>query len=266
MKEKLELRMSKLCGHKNVKITDRGNSAIFIALNIVKRISDRKKILIPKEGGWFSYKKYPKYFNFQTEEVETDRSLIDLEDLEEKSKDAAAIIFCSFGGYFVEQKLRQISEICKKNDCLVIEDASGAIGDEVLCNGKYSDIIVGSFGEWKPVNNGYGGWISCNENYFEKVSSALSLVRVYPKAYEEIFNALKKNKLKKLIELQMKVKADLKEFDVFHKNKRGVNVVVENNPKVIKYCKDKKYPYVECPKYIRVGEKAISIELKRLDL
>ena len=183
--------------------------------------------------------------------------------MREKVKDASAFIFTSFAGYFAEQPLEEISNICK-GQCLVIEDASGAIGDQKLCNGNHSDIIVGSFGKWKPVDCGYGGWISTNENYFDLVSEAISLSKVHPQFYNQI--KLENNKLHKLLELQKRVKEELKDYEILHKDKRGVNVVVKHDPKVIEYCERNNYPYVLCPKYIRVNENAISIELKRLNL
>src|SRR3989344_4635811 len=137
LSRKFDEKMKKLCRHEYVHFTDRGNSAIFLALHIAKKINPKQDILIPDQGGWFSYKGYPQF--------------IDLNDLKKKAKYASAFIFSSFAGYFAEQALRKISTICKKAGCLVIEDASGAIGDRKLCNGGYSDIIVGSFGKWKPV-------------------------------------------------------------------------------------------------------------------
>ena len=262
MEEKLKAELRKLCRHKEVMITERGNQAILIA---IQELSKRgSKVLIPEEGGWFSYKKYPKLFGLEVVEVKCNKSLIDLEDLKNKAKGACGFMFSSFGGYFVEQDLKEISSICRKNNCLVVEDASGAIGDSVLCNGEFSDITLGSFGKWKPVNCGYGGWISSNFKIESKEAQSLS--RVYPCAYTNMFSALEKNKLNKLLELSKKVKKELKDFDVFHRERRGVNVVVTYDGKVLDYCKSKGYEFVICPKYIRVNEKAISIELKRLNL
>ena len=243
-------------------ITERGNQAILIAMQELSKKGH--KVLIPEEGGWFSYKTYPKFFGLEIEEVKCDKGLIDLEDLKKKVKGAAGFIFCSFGAYFVEQDLEKISEICKENNCLVVEDASGAIGDSILCNGNFSDIILGSFGQWKPVNCGYGGWVSSNFKIESK--EALSLSKVYPGAYSDMYSALEKNKLNKLLKLAAKVKEDLKDFEIFHREKRGINVVLAYDEKVLDYCKEKGFEFVICPKYIRVNEKAISIELKRLDL
>jgi len=152
---------------------------------------------------------------------------------------------------------------------MVIEDASGAIGDRKLCKGKYADIILGSFGKWKPINFGYGGFISTNNpEYFGRAKEGFSMLKVYEEFYKDILPHLNAKRLKKIMELAEKVKKELKskKFKVIHADKRGLNVVVEFNPGVIEYCQKKEYPYILCPNYIRVNEKAISIELKRLDL
>ena len=263
----LDQRMQKLTRHGYVHIVDRGNFAIFMALAIVSKNSDRKKVLIPDQGGWYSYRTYPKYFGFEIVEVKTDYGVIDLEDLKKKSVDAAAIIFTSFAGYFAEQPLKKIKTLCKKRGCLIIEDACGSIGDTRLCNGNYSDIIVGSFSKWKPINYGYGGWISVSKReYFDSVRDVVSMCRVHEKFYKDIPKIIRANRLKKRFELQENVKKDLKEFNVLHREKRGLNVVVKFDPKVIEYCQDKGFQHVLCPNYIRCNESAISIELKRLDI
>lgn len=265
LSQKLDQKLRKLTKHDYIHITDRGNSAIFMALYIAKKMNPKQDIVIPDQGGWYSYRTYPEFFNLNVIEVKTNYGVIDLNDLKKKVKNASCFIFTSFAGYFAEQPLRKIKTICKKNNCLVIEDASGAIGDTKLCNGKYSDIIVGSFGKWKPVECGYGGWISMsNKEYFECAREAMSITKVHPRFYKEIMKPLRKNKIKKLLALQNKVKQELSEFEVLHKECRGLNVVVKFDPKVLEYCQEKGYQYVLCPSYIRVNEKAISIELKRL--
>jgi len=267
--EKLDARMKKLTKHNNVHFTDRGNSAIFMALAIAKKENDRPKILIPDQGGWYSYKKYPKYFGLNTVEVKTDYGVIDLKDLKKKLKkgDVCCFILSSFAGYFAEQPIRKIKTICKKKDCLLIEDACGAVGDRKLCNGKYSDITLGSFGRWKPICNGYGGWISVREKkWFDHAREVMSMTKVHERFYRDIMEFIRKNKFKKLIKLSSIVKKDLKDFDVLHRDKRGLNVVVKFDPKVIEYCKEKDFQHMLCPNYIRVNEMAISIELKRLEL
>ena len=105
---KVDARMKKLTKHDHVHFTDRGNSAIFMALAIAKQKKEKPVLLIPDQGGWYSYKRYPKYFGYQVVEVKTDYGVIDLKDLKKKVKGANAFIFTSLAGYFAENPLRKI--------------------------------------------------------------------------------------------------------------------------------------------------------------
>ncbi len=64
--------------------------------------------------------------------------------------------------------------------------------------------------------------------------------------------------------ISQKVKKDLKGNEILHKESEGMNVVVKYTPQVLTYCVKNRFPYILCPNYIRVNEKAISIELKEL--
>jgi len=261
-------------GHKIVKLLSRGNAAIFSALFIAKKNNPKPFLLIPDQGGWISFQNYPQMLGFGLRTIKTNRGVIDLIDLEEKASSGSALILTSFAGYFAEQPLSYISNICKKHKCLIIEDASGSIGDSVLCNSEFSDIIVGSFGKWKPVNNEYGGFLALsNKQMFEKAKDVFSADKFYP-FYDKLLVNLSKvsDRMIKNLELQSKVKKDLLELDlkVLHSDKRGLNVVVkpfkmDDRKKILSYCEKNNYEYVECPKYIRIEEDAISIELKRLN-
>lgn len=269
--------LKKYTGHKYVKIVHRGNAAIFAALAIAKKVNPKSFLLMPDQGGWISYQTYPKLLGFDIKTVNTNRGLIDLVDLENKAETGAAFIVSSFAGYFAEQSMKYIHNICKEKGCLLIEDASGAIGDDILCDGKRADIIVGSFNNWKVVDVGYGGFISTNDDTLFDAGKevAFSITNHYPE-YTLLLEKLKNapEKIKKMIALAETVKKELLElnptFKIIHSDLRGLNVVVrymDENEKeqLIAYCDTKKYDYVECPKYIRLEEDAISIELKRLD-
>lgn len=267
MEQKVIEILKKLTRHEHIRITDRGNSAIFTAMYIAKKMNPKKYMLIPDQCGWVSYRTYPKIMDFPTREVPTDRGIIKLDKLRKYAKKGSALIIPSFAGYYAEQPMEEIAKICQEKKCLLIEDACGAIGDKKLCNGQVSDIIVGSFGRWKPINFGYGGFISTNKReYFENAKEPLSLTKVYDNFYEDILPHLNARRLYKLMKLAEHVKKDLSKYEVFHKDKRGLNVVTEYHNDIIRYCDHNKYPYVLCPTYIRVNEKAISIELKRLEV
>ncbi|MBS3155065.1 DegT/DnrJ/EryC1/StrS family aminotransferase, partial [Candidatus Woesearchaeota archaeon] len=198
-------------------------------------------------------------------ELKTDDGIIITDELKKYIRDASALIVPSFAGYFAEQNMHELSEICTKQGCLLIEDASSAVGDSKLCDGRYSDIIVASFGKWKPINVGYGGFISTNNDLMKNAEMAMSLVKVHPNSENEILSKLNENRLSKMISIAQTIKKNMSGANLVHGNKRGINIMAEYSPFIIEYCKEKGYPYILCPNYIRLNRKAISIELKRLE-
>jgi hypothetical protein len=272
MKEEIIKLVQEYTRHKHVKITNRGNTAIFSAMYIAKKMNPKPYILIPDQGGWTTYKTYPEMLGMEIKEIKTEQGIINLEDLKRKAKSGSALIVSSFAGYFAEQPLREISEICHENKCILIEDASGSIGDEELCNGRYSDMIIGSFGKWKPVNVGYGGFISTNHiEYFEKAEVPFSLIRIYPDSYPDILSKLHdaKKRLELFMETCQKIKKDLARYEIVHRDKRCINVMVKYDgekemQELINYCENNNFEYIKCPKYERLNEEAISIEVKRM--
>lgn len=266
MKEDVLKSLRKFTNHKEVRVMPRGNSAVFVALYCVKNASDNPMLLIPDQGGWISFKKYPRMLNLDYRELTTHRGVVDLKELEKQLKiGATAFIMTSFAGYYAEQPLKKISALCKKYDCLLIEDASGAVTDKKLCNGKFSDIIVASFGRWKPIDLGYGGFISTNKiELLDKCKDVFSLFRVSNDIYDMLPPFLNNLRLKKIFKRNVQIKKDLGDINVFHRKLRGLNIVTEYNQRVLDYCANEDLQYVLCPSYIRVNEKAISIEVKRI--
>lgn len=263
--------LKKYTKHDYVELTSRGNTAIFAALYCTKKLNpERNIVLVPDQGGWLAYLKYPKKLGMEIAEVKTDYGIIDLKDLEDKSKEASCLIYSNPAGYFAEQPIKEIYEICKKNDCLVIMDVTGSIGSE-FCNGEYADVIVGSFGKWKPVNLGYGGFLTAKkEEYFEKAEEIFNTTSFDEKYLPELSEKLKNIKQRYALfeNINKKIKKDLKEFRILHENKGGINVIVEfssekEKDKIINYCKKNNYQFTICPRYIRVNEEAVSIEVKR---
>ncbi len=266
LEQRILKKLSKMTRHAHTILTERGNSAIFLALAIAKRANPKPHVLIPDQGGWISFKNYPKQFNFNIKELKTDYGVINTKGLRPETRTASALMLTSFAGYFAEQPLRAISKICKETGCLLIEDASGAIGDRKLCNGKYSDIIIGSFERSGPARANYGGFISVsNLKYLESISDILSMFKTHESLYLDLKDNLNKKRLKDMLDKSEAVKKDLNKFEILHADKRGINVIVKFDPAVIKYCHQNGYHYTLCPNYIRVNEKAISIELKRFE-
>lgn len=250
MEEKVKESLRKLTNKGNIFLVDRGNTALKLILG-----SLNGQVYIQNQGGWLNYKKIP-----DVKEIKTDYGIIDLEELN-KIDENSVLIVNSLSGYFAEQPMKEIIKICEEKNCTVINDVSGSIGNNGLC--KEGNFIFGSFGKWKPINLEYGGFIATDkkikmgENFDEDKLSELYKKLTYLKERLILFNIL-----------QRRVKENLNNFEVIHKESNGINVIVkfnneEEKEELIKYCKDNNYEYTLCPRYIRVNCKAVSIELKR---
>ena len=283
--KKIKSKLRDLSSKKNALITKRGNQSIKEVIRLAKSIG-REKVLIQDQGGWITYKQFANKEGLMCIEIKTDYGLTDLEDLEKKADGKSIFIINSLTGYFAEENMNKIAKICKKKHCLLINDVSGSIGLKIA---KYGDIVLGSFNRWKPINLFKGGFLSFDEtipskyeldSVKKKIVQKFFDIKEYFSEFEEF--KLKDNELKNLYDklknvhdrqktfhkLHWKIKKDLKVFDIIHKKKEGINVIVkysneEEKNQIIKYCEDNKLEYTECPRYIRVNEQAISIEVKR---
>lgn len=263
MKQEIIVKLKKLTKHNYLELVQRGNKAILAAFQLAQ-----KEVLIPSEGGWITYQQYPKKLNLKLTELKTKDAVLDLEDLKVKSKKADLLIYQNPGGYFAEQPYQEIYKICKKNNCLVVLDVSGCIGTD-LCDGNYADIMLSSFGKWKLVEAQGGGFISCQD---QRLFNQLKLKPLEEKnKLKKILVSLEKlnSRIMFLLSKREQILEDLKEFEILHPKDLGFVVVVkyklkEEKNKLIRYCKKNNLEYTECPRYIRVNEIALSIELKRL--
>jgi hypothetical protein len=169
--------------------------------------------------------------------------------------------------------VKEIYKICSEGEVMMVEDASGALGDIKgrLANGKHSHIIVASTGSPKIVNVGNGGFISTDEK--KLLETPLNFLKADPITCagicEEIKNAT--TVLSKTISSCCYLKDELE--DVFHKDKRGINVILKSdNPQQLA----KKLRFAlnvhsggmisKCPRYDRLMENAVALELKNLDV
>lgn len=253
--------LQQLVGHPYLELTTRGNTAIEAAL------TGLKSILIPEEGGWLGYRDIPRKKGITVTEIKCQDAVLDLVDLRKKVGQAEALLYQNSGGYFAEQPCQQIYEICQKNNCLVIMDISGAIGTK-LVQSKYADFLICSFGNWKLLEAKGGGFISARtKSLFEK----LEIKKLGdPKQKMVISEQLKTLplRIKLLSEKVNQVKNDLANLEIVHPADLSFVVVVkfknnEEKEKIINYCRKQQLEWTECPRYIRLNQKAISIEVKR---
>ena len=270
LQENIRRLLREIVGHEYVDVTFRGNAAIAAALGLVV---SGKKILIPEEGGWLSYRTLPATFGLAVEEVHCLDSKIDLRALELKLKSGGigALLYQNPGGYFAAQTISGIYALCRKYGCLVILDVSGAIGT-LLWDYKSADVLVGSFGKGKLVNAGCGGFISCgSKELWEKLRAGkLELLKDDAKL-ELVLRNLERlpERILLLQQERAKVLHDLSRFNVVHASDYGFGVVVRfadsfEKEEIIEYCAAHQLEWTECPRYIRLNKPAISIELKRM--
>ncbi|MFH2021388.1 MAG: DegT/DnrJ/EryC1/StrS family aminotransferase [archaeon] len=265
-KTKATDRLKLLTGKKHIVFTDRGNTAILLALKLAKSLG-KTTAFLQDQGGWITYSQYTKKLKFEQVNIGTDYGIVEknnLKNLDNKS----VLLINSMPGYFaVQENMKEIENICRKKDIFLINDASGTIGLELA---KYGDIILGSFGEWKPVEVGYGGFLAFDGDYtklFEENNK-----RPVNDFYEKLIQELAKLKTKQnsQFETAEKIKKQLKDFDIIHRERKGYNVIVkfssnDERAKIVDFCKIYNYEFTMCPRYIRVNEDAVSIEVKRLN-
>ncbi|MDD5253582.1 MAG: hypothetical protein PHG05_00575 [Candidatus Nanoarchaeia archaeon] len=245
MEQEIKTLLGKLTDKKNIYLVKRGNNAIKQLTNLFKD----KIFLIPDQGGWITYYQYPKHFIY----YQTDYGLLKNDINFDREK--YVLLINSNPGYFALQDIKTNFK------GLIINDASGSIG---YPQSKKGEIIFGSFGEDKIIDLGYGGFIATNldleiKEEFEKEKLGL--------LYEKLKNI--KKRISFLENIHKKIKTDLKNYGIIHKNIKGINVIVKfNNEKekqeIENYCRKNNYEFTLCPRYIRVRENAVSIEVKRL--
>ena len=262
MEEVIEI-LKQLTGKKKIILTRRGNKAIKFSLKALAS-AGKTKLFIQDQGGWMTYPQYAKDFGLGLIKLKTDYGLIKINRIKDQIDNKSILLINSMPGYFAVEDMKTLSEISKKAGAVLINDASGSIGSE---NAKFGDIIVGSFGKWKPVDVEYGGFIATDGNYFGDMESVFS-ANFVPILVKKLKNLKKRTEFLK--SKAKKVKQALKNFEILHKEHDGLNVIVKFNndkekEKILNYCEQNNLEYTICPRYIRVEEDAVSIEVKRLN-
>jgi len=227
---------------KYITITDRGNTAIDLALQLVKEHRTKTTILIPDQGGWIHFAKAPPRFGLQVKKLKTNYGIINPEDC----KDAAAILYSAYAGYFAQQDIKEIYQEAKKNNVLVILDISASYTATEID----ADILVASCR--KIIGAESGGFIA-TDFAIEEIQGCTQELQ------EKLQNA--PARLKELLATQKKVKEDLKDEEIFHKDRLGIAVAVKTSQKVLEYTKEHNYETIRCPKNIKIEADAVVIDL-----
>ncbi|MBN2142164.1 DegT/DnrJ/EryC1/StrS family aminotransferase [Candidatus Woesearchaeota archaeon] len=267
-KEECIKQLKELTGKSGVLIVKRGNTAIRLALKLVKEIG-YKEVLIQDQGGWLTYKQFCGKEKLSCIEIPTDYGLVEPKSLQ--AHPGSVLLINSLPGYAALQDMDSLVEVCRKNKIFIINDVSGSISSKQALVG---DIIIGSFGNGKPVNLGGGGFIASNDvvfnEYFAKGTEAVDLdFKALEKALCDldervVFLATKR---KKLIET-IKATPGFSE-SIIHPDKEGFNVIVKfedekQRETLINIASDSKVEFTLCPRDIRIKDQAVCFEVKRL--
>lgn len=258
--------------HKHSKIVNSGNSAILAAMSNFKG-----KIMVPDQGGWSGFIKIAQFLGLEITYLPTDWGLIDPQILKEtiQKEKPEALFLTSFAGYTAEQPIYEIYEICNEEDVFMVEDASGALGDDKgrLANGTHSHVIVASTGSPKIVNVGNGGFISSNQKEFLDNKYILRALKADPITCAGISQEIKNagSFLRETTSACSYLKKHME--NIIHKDKRGINVILKTQipRKMSKELRSKLNVHnggmvSKCPRYDRVLENAVALEIKNLDV
>ena len=262
MKERCASILKDLTSKKFILFVKRGNTAIRLALKLVKKLG-YNKVLMQDQGGWLTYKQFCKKEKLEPVELETNYGILKSKTLRDYSD--CALLMHSMPAYAALQNMKLFERVCKEQKIFLINDATGSIGTPQAGRGG---IVFGSFGDDKPVNLGHGGFIATDSyEYFEFMDKNNPEYRI---DFDTLLKRL--NNLKKRLDyyrlIRSKVLDDLKDYDIIHRKKKGINVVVKyyserERERLINYCNNEKLEYTLCPRAIRVKERAVCIEIKR---
>ncbi len=247
-------------GYKNIRIVQRGNKAIWSALQIGKKLG-YSEVLVQDQGGWITYLHFPKRLKLKVVEVNTNNLLLDMDDLRKKISEKSILLINAMPGYAIKQPMEEIAKIARQRKALLIEDITATINQK-----PYGDILVASFGNDKLVNYGRLGMIAAKKDY-------LDLILVKEEKYDDELLLQKIKNIDKrylsFIKINKKIKDELRDFDIVSGAGEGINVIArfkneKEKEQIISFCGKNKYHFVVCPNYSKIKENAISIEVKKL--
>lgn len=251
-------------------LTSRGNTAIKKALETAKKLGKTECIMLD-QGGWITYPQFAQEVGLKVKYIETNACEIDLNNLENSLTKKSVFIIHSLSGYFYKQPMEKIYTICKIKGAMLINDCSGSISCFDLI---YGDIFVCSFGKWKPLNHGTGGFIGTRDSpLFYKDIQETDFEIERPEELLKIIERVSE-RTTKINQRSQKIIADLesKQIKIHAQNKDMTLVVLAEYKKesekeeIISYCQKNNLEFVECPRDIRIKKPAISIEVKRLNI
>ena len=247
---KIKRLLSKITSKEKVFITKRGNDSIKQSLRYCKE-HGYHRLFIQDQGGWMTYPQYAERLKLNFDFADTDYGIV------EGRFSSCILLINTMPGYAY---LQDVSKVSVENS-IVINDVSGSIGHKQC---QWGDIIIGSFGVRKPVNYGQFGFIATDLDM--KTDEATMTQREEEELLKKLLGL--KKRIEQLGKITHRIKNDLKDYDIVHPKLEGINVIIKCDEKkrqeIIEYCDKQGYEFTLCPRYIRINEPGISIEVKRL--
>lgn len=258
----LRNKLQELTSKSNITLTARCNDAIKIALKDAKS-KGKTSVIMFTIGQWIAYDKIAEEIGLNIVKIENPDCAINIELLREHLNSESVLLLHSLSAYYYPQPIKEIYSLCQSKGALFINDCCASIGWPFLLQGDY---LVCSFGRWKPLTVGKGGFLATN---FEIQNENIELPE------DEIVEKINQlpQRVEKLNDKCLAVIADLL-LDNLHplNNTQDFNLVVvcpfdsdEEKEKILNICEVQQVEYKECPFDIRSERQAISIEVKRLN-
>jgi len=250
MEEKVKAVIGNLVGKKHVYLLNSGKEAMSQIADLFRY----KEFVIQDQCYSLLHRAVDSYTD-----VKTNFGLIELKDLLRKCNNKILIVN-GLSGYFAEQPNSEIIEICKDKNCFILNDVTGSIG---LNSARLGNYAFCQFDKESPINLGFGAFIASNTEL--RINEDFDKSKL-PDLHDRLVNL--DNRLKYLYWISDKVKKDLNVFDILHKDKRGINVLVKfdaqsEKESLIKYCERHQLGYTLNPKYIKQSENLISIDINK---
>jgi len=241
--------LQKFTGKKYIHFVDRANTAIFSALQLLQK--QFNTIYIQDQGGWKTYITYANELQFTIKKLYTDYGIVSEVPLQ------TLLLINSMPAYIAYQDMNQI------NPKIIINDISGSIGNEKAMKG---DILIQSFGRWKPVSYRGGMVATSNPQFYEHFKDIKEPKLDFAILHHQLLTF--HTKVARWHQVHNKIINDLNNMDITHKNKLGINVIIKyktttEKQKILNYCTSHKFTYTKCPEYFKINEQAISIEVTR---
>jgi len=254
--------LAHLFGKQHAVHVDRGNTAINLALMSAK-VRGYTYVLIPDVGGWIHYEPACKKLGLSYDFFETEDGFFTQTHIQKKKKDGqkTAVLFHSLAGYHTKIDVKKLREFADSNDLFLIEDACGMAG-----LATFGNIVVCSFGRWKPIDAGFGGCIAADfiDDFWlaAKVLPAQNLelkIRELPTRRQALY------KYREKIRLALQ-KEGYAPHSIHDDSDALVLITQGDQAKLAEFCVKHQLEFTETPRMIRSNKKGISIEIKRFTL